>query len=60
MKINILKNQEVEINPNYISCEEGEFDHDQFVMCKLKNEKEENTVMFLASQIKTMLNESSN
>lgn len=59
MKIIISKNQEVECNINYITCEEGEFDPDQFVMCKHKNEIENNTVMFLASQIKNQDNESS-
>lgn len=59
MKINITIDQEVESNINYITCEEGEFYPDQFVMCKHKDEIENNTVMFLASQIKNENNESS-
>jgi hypothetical protein len=60
MKINITINQEVESNINYISCEEGEFLPTDFVMCKCKDENEDNTVMFLAEQIKNIDNESSN
>lgn len=60
MKIQIKKNDVVESNINYVTCEEGEFQPEDFVMCKLKNDSEENTVMFLAQQIKEIPNEGSN
>lgn len=50
--IQIEKNTEVEANKNYETCESGEFNDDDFVKCHLKTELSENTVMFLASQIK--------
>ena len=59
MKIQIIKNQEVDSNSNYITCEEGEFELNDFVLCKEKTESNDNTVMFLASQIKNTTNESS-
>lgn len=58
--IAIEKNTEVESNKNYITCESGEFNDNDFVKCKLKTESLEDTVMFLASQVKIQDNESSN
>ena len=57
--IKIEKNEEVQANTNYITCESGEFEETDFVLCKLKTELSENIVMFLASQIKNTTNESS-
>jgi hypothetical protein len=58
--IKIEKNIEVESNKKYITSENGEFNDNDFVKCKLKTESLDNTVMFLASQIKNINNESSN
>ena len=52
MNVEIIKNEEVNENPNYITCEQGEFNETEFVLCKEKTESRDNTVMFLASQIK--------
>ena len=51
MKIEVTKNQEVESNHNYITCEMGEFEPNDYVLCKEKTENIDNTVMFLASQV---------
>jgi hypothetical protein len=56
---NVEIGQVVAANLNYISCETGVFDDTDFVMCKLKNEIAENTVMFFAYQINQIDNESS-
>lgn len=53
MNIQISKNQEVDANPNYITCQEGLFDANEYVLCKEKTDTKDNTVMFLASQIKS-------
>lgn len=52
MKIQININEEVETNTNYITCEKGEFEPNNFVFYKQKTESNNNTVMFLVSQIK--------
>lgn len=57
--ITIKLNQEVYSNTNYITCEAGEFSPEQFVMCKHKSEVNNNTVMFLASQVINTQDESS-
>lgn len=57
--IKIEANIEVEANKNYITCESGEFSDNDFIVCKLKTESLDSTVMFLASQIKNINNESS-
>lgn len=58
--VTIVLNQEVAVNTNYITCEEGEFNDFDFVLCKLKNEIDSSTVMFLATQINKIEDESSN
>jgi len=50
-RIIIKLNQEVADNTNYITCEEGEFSENDFILCKNKYELTHNTVMFLANQI---------
>ena len=59
MSIFIEKNTIVKDNENYLTIEEGYFQPTDFVICRLKND-ENNTVMFLAQQIKEIENESSN
>jgi hypothetical protein len=58
--IHVEKNQEVAANTNYVTCVEGDFNFDDYVPCKIKNDTEENTVMFLAIQINKTENETSN
>jgi hypothetical protein len=58
--ITIALNQEVAVNKNYITCVEGEYNPIDYIPCKLKDELEDNTVMFLAMQVNTTENESSN
>lgn len=58
--ITVFLNQEVAVNRNYITCVEGDFNPTDYVPCKLKEEIEENTVMFLAMQINNLEDESSN
>lgn len=57
--IKIEINQEVYLNLEYITCESGEFDENDLVKCKKKNEVECNTCAFLASQIINPNDESS-
>lgn len=54
MMITITKGQPVAANPEYITCDGGEFDMDDFVQCKRIDEKTNNTVQFLARQIQSI------
>lgn len=47
----ITLNQEVYQNTDYIVCEEGNYEENDFVFCKNKLDSIEGTVMFLANQI---------
>ena len=49
--ITIEIGQEVYGNSDYITCEAGEFEPDQFVLCKRKGEAAEDTVMFHAQSV---------
>ena len=54
MMITITKCQPVAANPDYITCEGGEFDMDEFVKCKRIDDATDNTVQFLARQIQSI------
>lgn len=51
MIIEILENQLVISNMNYMTCESGEFHYLDFVKCKRIDEGELGTCMFLAISI---------
>lgn len=58
MTFRIEMNQVVNANREYLSCEQGDFEENDFVMCKHKLDVIEDTVMFFAYQI-SVNNESS-
>jgi hypothetical protein len=59
--IMIELNTEVEDNTEYLTCQEGEFNEYDMVLCKHKEDVLDNTVKFYAIQIKkNITNESSN
>lgn len=51
MKITITLNQEVQGNSDYITCAEGDFYPDEFVLCKSKHDVNGANCMFLAGSI---------
>jgi hypothetical protein len=49
--IQIDLNQVVNSNPEYVTCEEGDFEDFEYVLCKRKSEDENDTCCFLAISV---------
>jgi hypothetical protein len=55
--LNVTVDQQVAENAQYVACQGGEFEAEQLVLCRRKDEANQNTCAFLAQSVAGISNE---